>query len=146
MYIANRIGVKYTILIALILMTIGTGVDILIEYNFYFIILGQTIVILANNMIITLTGEICDRWFSTEERPMAVCFTSIAKYLSASLNLALPLLFIENDTKQLKSQIIVQTKYFTMFRVAAAIFLFFICMILFKEHPNKKQPNSKQET
>ena len=145
-FIVKKIGVKFAILYGLVLVAIGCSINLLMEYNFYFTLLGETIQIIGVNTFMTLNGEICDRWFSVSQRPVAIAITFLSRYVSFAVNMIFPVIFISNDDPDVtKEKLIAQTRYFNFFRIGVAVFFFLICLIFFKEAPTKKTLKKNEE-
>ena len=85
-------------------------------------------------------GEICDRWFSTKQRPIAIAVVVLIGFSSFAFNTIIPGAFITNDKTVPKEQVRMETINFIWFRTILPIVFFVIFLIFFKENPKKKEP------
>ena len=115
------------------------------EYNFYFTMPGQTLQIVGSQSFLMFNGEVAHRWFNLKERPVVIACFVLSVYLSASINLIIPTMFLSNDHGTPRDVIRTNTRYFNFFRIGSGAFFFVVFMIFFKEIPTKSDKKDKEE-
>ena len=107
--------------------------------------LGQSITCIGTGLIYVPYGEICDRWFSIKQRPIAYAMVILIGASSSTFNTIIPSAFITNNKTVSKEQVRMETLNFIYFRTILPVICFVIILIFFKENPKKKEPNVGHE-
>ena len=61
-------GIRYALIVAVVLQTLGFWLRTLVNYHFIFCVLGQTIISLGQPMIINMCSKLSANWFPPKER------------------------------------------------------------------------------
>ena len=148
-YFVEKIGIKYSISIALGLATIGNGINLLINDNYYAVIGGQFVAGLGFPIFFAAQGEVCNRWFNLKSRPIVVAITSIFSPLGNMFGFLLPTFFVDISGDATLQEIKNQT--FNYICVLCIMFgsATIINLIFFKSRPNEtifKKPVSSTKS
>jgi hypothetical protein len=61
-------GIRYALIVAVVLQALGFWLRTLLNYHFMFCVLGQTIISLGQPMIINMCSTLSANWFPQKER------------------------------------------------------------------------------
>ena len=61
-------GIRYALIVAVVLQAVGFWLRTLLNYHFMFCVLGQTIISLGQPMIINMCSTLSANWFPQKER------------------------------------------------------------------------------
>ena len=61
-------GIRYALIVAVVMQTLGFWLRTLVNYHFSFCIIGQTIISLGQPMIINMCSTLSANWFPPRER------------------------------------------------------------------------------
>ena len=123
-------------------MAVGCSLNLLMEYKFYFFYIGQFITTIGVSFFTILSPAVCDNWFGSKERPLALAVAIILSEISNIFSLAIPVVFIGNEKGAPKEEIFQGKQHFDYYRIGLSLFFFFVILIFFKEKP-KVQANAE---
>lgn len=95
-YIIEHKGIVIPIVISTICNVIGAWTRMLVNTNFYLVIVGQIFMAIAQPFMLTAPAKLAGLWFSDSEQALATTLGSLAQPLGAVMGFLLPLPFISD--------------------------------------------------
>ena len=95
--LAALLGIRWTATVGGLLLAVGFAVRVFINYNFYFVILGQIVGGLAGPLIYSIQGNIVTDWFDSTERGVWIALSALAGPIGVMIGFVFPLFFITTE-------------------------------------------------
>jgi hypothetical protein len=89
-YIIDSFGLKTALLVNGIFLIIGVWIRTLIDYNFWFVIIGNGIAGVGLNMILTGSPKVSFKWFSTKNCPIITSILMMGQAVGFVISFWLP--------------------------------------------------------
>ena len=99
----KKLGLTWTIKIAVIIGLCGTISRYFIATSFLFVYFGQFLLGCCACFIVNTVMEFCYNWFDEKERPIYLSITSIMNIFGGGIGTLIPILFV--STKEDESKI-----------------------------------------
>ncbi|CDW88459.1 major facilitator superfamily protein [Stylonychia lemnae] len=96
----DKRGLRFGLVIGSLLTAIGCWFRCFLNYSFWFAIVGQTIMAIAQPFLINAPGKVSGNWFGEKERIYTTAIGVNANILGNSLGYFLPSLFVKNSDLQ----------------------------------------------
>eukprot|EP00347_Sterkiella_histriomuscorum_P005502 403356370 len=101
-YALDKLGLRWGVLIGIALTALGLWVRCLINYSFAWVIVGQTILAIAQPFTYNAPAKLSANWFGEKERVYATSFGANASTFGIAAGFFLPSVFISDDISQMR--------------------------------------------
>ncbi|CDW85706.1 major facilitator superfamily protein [Stylonychia lemnae] len=92
-----KLGFRYGVLIGIFLTTVGLWLRCLINYNFIWALIGQTILAVAQPFLYNAPPKISANWFGKKERLYSTSVAANANTLGVAIGYFIPALFVKDE-------------------------------------------------
>ncbi|CDW72822.1 major facilitator superfamily protein [Stylonychia lemnae] len=96
-YALDKWGSRYGVLIGIFLTTVGLWLRCLINYNFIWAIIGQTVLAIAQPFTFNAPAKISANWFGEKERLYSTSVAVNANTLGVAIGYFIPALFVKDQ-------------------------------------------------
>jgi hypothetical protein len=134
-YLVEKVGVRWSLTVALFLTAAGNGLNLLIKIDFLLITIGQFVAGLGLPIFFACQGEICNRWFNLKARPVIVALTSVFNPVGGMFGFLLPTFFISVSEDTPAEDIRSQTVTYTIFLMSLFSGFTLVNILLFRDSP-----------
>ena len=139
-YLIENKGISIPIWIASVTMIAGAWIRMLVNVNFYFVLIGQILMAFGQPFMMTAPPKLAGLWFSDDEQALATTLGSLAQPIGCALGFVLPLIFISDDDKYSSDG---QSKFAIYILVQSIIITVLGLPIIFCVKDKPKTPPSK---
>ncbi len=101
-YVLDRIGLKTGMTVGIVGTTIGLWMKCLINISFNYVVIGQTVIAIAQPFMLNACSKLSANWYPAGERLISSAIASNAFILGVSLGLFLPSLFVDEKSADVK--------------------------------------------
>ena len=133
--LTSKLGIRWTATVGGLLMAIGYGLRSLINYNFYYVILGQIVGGFAGPFVFSIQGKLITEWFNDNERGIWMALSSLAAPIGAMFGFVFPLFFITGENETPKEDERANFQRYLLTEALIPFVLFFLILILWKQSP-----------
>jgi MFS family permease len=139
--VLNRIGLRYGILMSLLVFGLGLTLRLSIYVSWYLVLLGQLICGAAATLIIASQMQFCQAWFPSKIRGFYVTVTSMSMITGGAFSLIYCLFFVKEDEK---NQSIIENgvRQFNLTNCIVISILIILHFLFFKNKPRSKYTTS----
>ena len=92
----DKWGLKYGVLIGIVLTNIGLWLRCLINYSFMWVIIGQTVLAIAQPFTYNAPAKLSANWFGDRERLYSTSVAVNANTLGIAIGYFVPVLFVKD--------------------------------------------------
>jgi len=143
-FVLDRYGLRVGVIVGMILLVIGLWIRVLINYSFWYVIAGQTVLAISQPFLYNAPIKVTGNWFGESERPVATMIGTSANILGVLLGFLLPKLFVrpkyDKDTIYTDAEVS-EFKHQVMFMLfCMAVFasvLLLVVLVSFKDKPER---------
>ncbi len=132
--LASKLGLRYLVILACLLMTLGTFIRMFINDWFIYAIIGQMIIGASVCFIINIQIQFCYNWFHPLKRPLFISLVSVLNIFGGGIGNLIPLIFVSSDQK-IVDVIKLQMHTYTEYIFFATAFVSLLTIFLFRESP-----------
>eukprot|EP00347_Sterkiella_histriomuscorum_P005469 403356498 len=135
-YALDKLGLRWGVLIGIALTALGLWVRCLINHSFAWVIVGQTILAIAQPFTYNAPAKLSANWFGEKERVYATSFGANASTFGIAAGFFLPSVFISDDISQSEDFVRQQTFWLLMtVSIAGSVILLLVIFLLQDKPP-----------
>ncbi|CDW84415.1 major facilitator superfamily protein [Stylonychia lemnae] len=133
----DKLGLRYGVLIGITLTTLGLWLRVLINESFAWVIVGQTVMAIAQPFTYNAPAKLSANWFGESERLYATAVAANANNLGIAVGYFIPSMFVTDDDMSVEGAVQDHSKWLMMSLAIAAscilvpVVLFFQGIIYF---------------
>ena len=128
-------GLRIGVLVGMALTTFGLMLRCLINFNFIYAIIGQTIMSIGQPFIINACPKISANWFPQKERIVATSVAAYANIFGVALGCFVPSIFFEDNDVNLPEEARKHCFKMNLYLTIIATVILVLSLILFKDKP-----------
>lgn len=142
--IASTYGVRTSMVIGTFFLTIGFFLRTLINYNYYYIILGQMVGGLGNPFLNIITARVVTDWFNKAERGVWLALGALGPVLGVLAGFIIPLFFVtDSKTTSIETQKTNIRNYMGFEFILIAVW-FVLVLLLWRKSPENPEHDGKE--
>lgn len=128
--IASTFGVRFSMTLGVLLLTLGFLTRTLINNSLYYVVLGQAIGGAGSPLITVIQARVVTDWFNKNQRGLWLALGALGPVLGVMVGFVMPLFFIDISPETSISEQKANMRYYLMFE-AGIIAVFFVLIVIF---------------
>ena len=136
----QKVGIRKSTILTALLFTLGMGVKMLGNWNFYMIIAGEVIAGLGGPFVQNGIGNFADHWFEGPKRGICTSILSTMNPIGTMVGFVYPFIFV--STKGTVTQQRNQINQYFLSHVVFTGALLIICILFFQERSKHHKSNA----
>jgi FLVCR family MFS transporter 7 len=135
-YLVAMKGLKFALIVGLLLLLGGTILELFIVENFNLVYIGHFITHAGNPILNIANAKFCSIWFTPKLRPLAVTLIAMTSTVGIMIAFIIPGLFVDGDSTLDIDEIKTQVRHFHIFLTILYSAILLLALVIFQEAPS----------
>ena len=146
MWVIENKGIRFALILAVLIQALGLWIRAFINYHFMYCVVGQTIISLAQPLIMNMCTKFSANWFPKKERVVSTMTAQMCAIVGCSVGFLLPFMFVEPKkykgnrvemSSELQTKIRKEIRDMLIFVACVETILLLLVIGFFKERPEE---------